>query len=254
MKSKIGITLVMLTIVAALGGRSAYAVFDLMQIEQVIGGVNGDTSAQAIQLRMREDFQSLVSFTKLVAHDATGSNPILLIDFSTDVANDALGDRILITSANFAHYVDPMLTPDFTFTNLLPASYLAAGSITFEDDFGVILWRLSWGGVSYTGPTTGELINDADGDFGPPFGGPLPSSDLQALVFPGAASDLSTQNNVDYALTGVAAVFTNNAGGSMTVTSLTVPAVSEWGMVVLALLVVSAAVVILKRRQQRSNA
>ncbi len=31
----------------------AQATFHLMQIEQVIGGVNGDTTAQAIQLRMR---------------------------------------------------------------------------------------------------------------------------------------------------------------------------------------------------------
>ena len=29
------------------------ASFHLMQIEQVIGGVNGDTTAQAVQLRMR---------------------------------------------------------------------------------------------------------------------------------------------------------------------------------------------------------
>ena len=31
----------------------AFASFHLMQIEQVIGGVHGDTSAQAIQLRIR---------------------------------------------------------------------------------------------------------------------------------------------------------------------------------------------------------
>ncbi len=31
----------------------AQATFHFMQIEQVIGGVNGDTTAQAVQLRMR---------------------------------------------------------------------------------------------------------------------------------------------------------------------------------------------------------
>ena len=45
----------------------------------------------------------------------------------------------------------------------IPATYLAAGSLTFEDDFGTILWRLSWGGPAYTGPNTGALTNDADG-------------------------------------------------------------------------------------------
>ncbi len=38
----------------------AQASFHLMQIEQVIGGVNGDTNAQAIQLRMRFAGQNLV--------------------------------------------------------------------------------------------------------------------------------------------------------------------------------------------------
>ena len=33
--------------------------FHLMQIEQVIGGVDGDASAQAIQLRMRSSFRSM---------------------------------------------------------------------------------------------------------------------------------------------------------------------------------------------------
>ena len=39
----------------------AHATFHLMQIEQVIGGVNGDTSAQAIQLRMRFAGQTQVA-------------------------------------------------------------------------------------------------------------------------------------------------------------------------------------------------
>ena len=57
-----------------------------MQISQVIGGVNGDTSAQAIELRMRSPGQNILSLApKLVVVDATGSNPITLITFSADV-------------------------------------------------------------------------------------------------------------------------------------------------------------------------
>src|SRR6266478_816038 len=52
----------------------AYATFHMMQIEQVIGGVDGDTSAQAIQLRMRSAGENLVSQARLVAFDATGAN------------------------------------------------------------------------------------------------------------------------------------------------------------------------------------
>src|SRR5438552_28664 len=32
--------------------------------------------------------------------------------------------------------------------NLIPASYFAAGSLTWESDGGIIYWRLSWGGTA----------------------------------------------------------------------------------------------------------
>ncbi|MCH7872394.1 MAG: hypothetical protein IID33_11905 [Planctomycetes bacterium] len=80
-------------------------------------------------------------------------------------------------------------------------------------------WRLSWSGSNYTGPTNGSFINDPNGDFGPPFAGPLPSSTLQAVRFLGRASAPSNRNVDDYALTNGAAVFTNNAGRSFTVVS-----------------------------------
>src|ERR1051325_2677308 len=142
-----------------------HASFHLMQIEQVIGGINGDTTAQAIQLRLRFFGQEFVSQARLVAYDSTGSNPILLIDLTTDVSHGDLGDRILITSPNFANYTTVPLSSDFIMTSLIPASYLAAGRITWEDDFGTIYWSLSFGGSSYTGPTDGEFDNDSDGEF-----------------------------------------------------------------------------------------
>ena len=40
--------------------RAALASFHVMKVEQVIGGVGGDTSQQAIQLRMRAVGQNLV--------------------------------------------------------------------------------------------------------------------------------------------------------------------------------------------------
>ena len=193
------------------------SIFHLMQIEQIIAGVDGDTSVQAIQLRMRGPFENQVQFSILFARDATGSNPIELIHFPTPVVNAGLGVRILAASANFADHTDTSLTPDFILTNLIPASYLAAGSLTFEDNFGTVYWRVSWGGASYTGPNTGELCNDLDGDFGPPVSGPLPSDGVQALLFDGAAGDFSTRNIDDYIVTPDAAVFTNNNDESGTI-------------------------------------
>jgi hypothetical protein len=198
----------------------ASATFHFMQIEQAIGGVDGDTGAQAIQLRMRSNFQNLLSGAKLWVHDAAGANPILLIDFTTDVPIGVTGARVLIASAGFTAATNPPAAPDYALTNPIPASYLAAGSITFENNVGsIVYWRLSWGGAGYTGDTTGSLTNDDDGDFGPPWPGPLPASSVDALLFPGAATAQSTTNLADYALTGAAAVFTNNAGASFTVQS-----------------------------------
>ncbi len=198
--------------------RVAVSTFHLIQIEQVIGGVNGDTTVQAIQLRMRSSFQTIVSAARLRAWDAQGQNPVLLIDLGTNVAFGGAGRRVLITTANFSGVLDGPLTPDFIMTNLIPASYLAAGSITFESDTGTIWWRLSWGGAGYTGSTLGAGGvggNDVDGDFGR-WPGPLPSADVQALQFQGAATAQSSNNADDYALTVVPAMFTNNAGQTAT--------------------------------------
>jgi len=152
-----------------------------------------------------------------------------LVDFTTDVGGCSFADRVLITSANFADFLDGSAPADFTLTNLIPESYLAAGSLTFEEDFGIIFWRLSWGGAAYTGPNDGDCINDddpcPDGDFGPPWPGPLPSGGVQALQFQGPAAAESTTNFDDYELTMGAAVFTNNAGQSATVTP---PDVCPW--------------------------
>lgn len=193
---------------------SAPASFHLMQIEQVIGGVNGDTSAQAIQLRLRFPGETALEFARIRAWDSEGANPITLIDFEVGVPSGHLGDRVLITSPDFADLTDTPLSSDFILTNLIPDAYLAAGRITYEGDDGTIYWSLSFGGTAYTGPTTGTTFNDADGEFGPPFDGPLPSNNQQALLFQGTAMDSSTSNLADYALTVGPAVFTNNAGNS----------------------------------------
>ena len=194
----------------------AWASFHLMQIEQVIGGVNADTSAQAIQLRMRSPGQNFVAGQRIIAVDAQGLNPVVLITIPGNVGNAAAGARVLLTTSAFTAMTDPATTPDFILTNAIPASYLPAGSITFEDNF-TAWWRLSWGGAGYTGPTNGSIFNDPNGNFGPPWAGPLPSSDLQALKFQGPSGAQSTNNAADYALTVMPAVFTNNANDPFTV-------------------------------------
>ena len=195
----------------ALLARPAHASFHVMQIEQAIGGVQGDVTAQAIQLRMRSSFQNQVQQARLVVRDAAGNNPIVVCDMTTPVANSTAGSRVLIATPGFVTYC--ATTPDFVMTAPIPAAYLPAGSLTFESDGGLIYWRLSWGGAGYTGAGTGVAgTNDADGNFNPPFPGVLPSTTTQAIQFKFPASALSTTNLNDYQLTAGAATFTNNAG------------------------------------------
>jgi len=208
-------TIACCVVVAAATG-SAHATFHLMQIEQVIGGVNGDVTAQAVQLRCRAVGQNLVSNGRLRAWDASGANPVMVIDTTTNVPNGATGSRILITSANFNSHTSPTTVPDFTMTNVIPSAYLAAGSLTWEDNVGTIYWRLSWGGSAYTGAGNMSTLNDANGNANPPFGSALPSASLVALKFTGTASALSTTNAADYALSASPGVFINNAGTSFT--------------------------------------
>lgn len=192
------------------------ASFHLIQIEQVIGGVNGDTSAQAIQLRLRFPGENLLEFARLVAWDNEGLNPITIVDFTQSVPGAALGARVLVASPAFLALANPVITADFVIPmkTLIPPSYLAAGRVTYEGDTGAIYWSLSYGGSAYTGETIATAVNDADGDFGPPAEHSIPWQGVRALVFQGSPSGASLTNLDDYALTEGPAVFTNNLGES----------------------------------------
>ncbi|MEK6677384.1 MAG: hypothetical protein AABZ47_17245 [Planctomycetota bacterium] len=219
MKLRGGNPFVLFVVGAVVWTTPVFASFHLMQIEQVIGGVNGDTTAQAIQLRMRLGGQNLLNPSRIRVFDAAGLNPVLIYDFISALPNftvaSGAGRRILLTSPNFPLHTTPPAVDDISGTmNLIPASYLAAGSLTFEtDDGSQVYWRLSWGGAAYTGPGTGVSVggNDADGNFNPPFPGPLPSTGLEALFFDGLGGDPSTNNAGDYLVTAGSAVFINNA-------------------------------------------
>ena len=204
------------TLMASSPGFTVPNTFHLMQIEQVIGGVGGNTNLQAIQLRMRAPGQQFVSQARLRGWNSAGANPFIIVDMMTDVGIGNTGSRVLIASPQFAATF-PGAPPDFIMTNLIPAANLPAGKITWEDDAGTVYWGLAWGGAAYTGTNLGQPDNDPDGNFNPPFGGPLPSSNNQAVRFPGAATAQSTNNLADYALSAGNAVFTNNAGQSITV-------------------------------------
>lgn len=214
----------------ALPGR-ALAAFHFMEIEQVIGGVDGDPAAQAIQLRQRIANQNLLNgAVRLRAWDAAGLNPVTLISFGANVGNGAACSRILVATAGFEFTTTPPVDAaarNFLMTTPIPLAYLAAGSLTFENTAGTLIyWRISWGGASYTGSDAVSTTNDADGHVAPAFAGPLPSSGLDGLRFTPACATGSTNTAAQYALTGGAATFTNNTApipGTFVVSSLPPP-------------------------------
>ena len=205
---------------ATLFTSSAQAGFHLMQIEQVIGGVNGNNTAQAIQLRTRAGSQNFLSSTRITAWDASGLNPVLLFDFGATYSPAAdNGDSILLSSTAFnvgMLTTVPSYSPDFTLTNVIPASYLSGGKITFGNDANTsFYWSFAFG--AYTGANTGTTDNDTNGNFGSPFASALPTASLQGVRFTGASSALSTTNVADYALTANPATVKNANSVSFTV-------------------------------------
>jgi len=201
----------------------ASATFHAMQIEQIILGVNGDTSAQAIQLRLREDNQGRMMDASLWAYDAFGFNKTALVDtFPSVVANDGAGSRVLITTPSFANFTQTPLISDFVM-NSVPESFLDAGRVTFENFLAtLVFWGFAYGGDDYLGPTTGADENDEDEIFGV-FPTALPTSGVNAVQFQGPHTAMSTTNDADYIITSGPTVWTNNAGQQFTVVPVTGP-------------------------------
>ena len=193
-------------------------------IDIIVGGVDGDATRQAIQMRFFQPNQC-VEGMDLWAWDATGANPVLIHSFGSEVLSHNDNDTVLIASPNFAAIDSP--TPDFIMSNLLPASYLAAGSLTWQEG-PVAYWRVCWGGAAYTGPTSVDMANDPDGTVAPAFNGGLPSSSTSGLIYDAfnnggseeggrdSTDGASNWSDADYRFTSGAAVLKNNAGQTAT--------------------------------------
>ena len=112
--NRIMVTRLMVALFAfALSSSPVWALLHLIQIEQVIVGVNGEHTAQAIQFRMRATNQGSVGAGSLFVWDAEGKNPILITDFAGLVfPNSNVGNRVLLVSPNFVAFTDPPVVPN----------------------------------------------------------------------------------------------------------------------------------------------
>jgi len=217
--------------------------------------VNGDTTAQAIQLKMRSGGNNVLSGTvRLRAWDAAGLNPIVLSNLGAGINSGACATNgeILLATAAFSSKTTPAAVPDFVMLAPIPSAYLAAGSLTFEGITGSpVYWRLSWGGAAYTGTGAVSIDNDADLTMNPPFPLALPTMGADAVRKMVACPAASTNNSLQYGITAGAAVFENNDQQQFTVNALavaSVPVLPGFGFGALAAGMVAAGVVIARRR------
>lgn len=202
---------------------SARAGFHLIEVEQVVAGLNGDPTKLAIQLRLRSAGQTLFGSVpvRIRMWDSAGANPVVVGTIGANFGTGSSGSRILFTTTAFNTAMASVsgYSSDFTLSSV-PASYFTAGKITFEQTSnGNVLWSLAWGGSNYTGTNTGLTTagggNDADGNYGPAFGSALPS-DGRGLLYQNGLN-ASTSNSTDYAITAGLATITKNDGTSFVV-------------------------------------
>jgi|GEM_PF-4787959 len=216
MKKVNGFRLSLVLLLGLMAARAS-AAFHSIEIEQVVGGLGGNASAMAIQLRLRSANQNQFGGTpvRIRVWDSTGSNPTVIGTISSNFGSGSSGSRILFATQEFTNLTG--FSPDFTLA-VIPFSYFAGGKITFEQaSDGGVLWSVAWGNYSgsNTGLTPGNLGNDTDGNYGPPFGGSLPINGLGLLFKNG--TNFSTNNAADYAATSGFATVTKNNGSSIVV-------------------------------------
>jgi hypothetical protein len=223
-----------LVLAGLLAVTQAHAQCTHVQIEMVMGSVGGDPGAQAVQLRIQQAGDNALAGMTVVAYDASGANPVTICTIPSNVSNGALGARVLLCSSALVRRLAPSITPDFLLSTPIPASYLAAGSLTLDmpgDGVGP-LWRLSWGGAAYSGSGAVEAINDLDGDCNPACPSTIDDVAGRGVKFKFGPGTPSTTSANDYAPNHGAVKVWNNAGDKANVHAGATPVAQEtWGQV-----------------------
>ncbi len=180
----------------------SFANFHFMKVNEVLTGVNGDTTIQFVELQM-DAGQNFVSGHSLVSKNATGT-VTATYTFPSNVSSGAAQAKILLATQAFANL--GIVTPDF----ILPANFLnpTAGQVSFAD--GVYAaGTVSYGAYTGTG-TNGTTIQSNS------------NADNKSLT---RVSDTLNDNNDFQSLTNSP---TNNAGQTGVIPALS--GVNDWAM------------------------
>jgi len=123
----LGLALALTPARSALGAPAEAETFHLNEITHLMVGWNGDTSVQAIELKLLSAGENLVGGVSIVIYNASGAAVATLGTFGGSLANGLAGDHILCATANFQATFG--ITPDLIITAGIPVT---TGQVSFE--------------------------------------------------------------------------------------------------------------------------
>jgi hypothetical protein len=207
MHSRPAVALSLLSLVALLYAPPAGAAFHLNEITTVMVGLNGNTTIQAVELKMLAGGENLVGGMSIKVYDAGGAQVDSLGSFTVSVPAGILGRNILCATGNFAATFG--ITPDLV---IKPGLLVGTGQVSFEKPTCFVN-ALAYGSV--TTPKNGTTSAPA-----------LPGAaamvlvrtvDNGTLISCPQSEDAAARFQLVTATSGSPVTFTNNAGASVQV-------------------------------------
>jgi len=136
------IAVVFVALLAVLVPGPGHAVFHFANIDEIMSGVGGDTTAQYVEIRMLFSGQGHVAHSRLTAFSCDGSSHTVLLEVPNDVCPANTDGRWTMGTASWATATG--VTPDFTFPT----------SAAFGNACGMICWGAPGGLAPPENPPT----------------------------------------------------------------------------------------------------
>lgn len=157
------LALALTIVLVALSWCPAYATFHIANISKVMCGFNGDSTIQAVEIKMTTGGQNLVSAMQIVIYNGSGTLVATLGTFPANVPNGLGGDNILCATPKFQTTFG--IIPDLVITPGIPVT---SGQVVYEK----VGCRVN--GIPYGNVTTPLA--------GPTVAAPLPRDGAAVLV------------------------------------------------------------------------
>ena len=181
--------------------QTAEAAFHCMRIHAVMGGYNGDSNIQFVELRMDAGGQTFISGHTIQFFDASGALKAAFT-FPSGITNSAKGDSILIGTAEFNSSVAGG-TADFVFANANTTGSNGGDPLhPVQVPGGTVVFASGIGGCSFAVPVDSLAYGSAMATYGTaaaalPSPGTTKADELNNLM------TLPTNNSTEYALQDV---------------------------------------------------